>query len=218
MNGTANNSNFREIRCGSIAPGVLYRSSHPVRDGIQNNEAILLSEQARIACVLNLADNAAELHKAATVCPWYRRLVKKGCAIALNMDFDFASKKFAEKFGRGVKFMLDHGGPYLIHCFAGFDRTGFVSMVLEALMGATVTEITDDYLLSYGAGFYSAVNDGSGDTKQVVLEQLQMMNRGEPVTDANLQAGAERYLTQQAGLSETEIEALKGKLNCSVTL
>jgi protein tyrosine/serine phosphatase len=213
-----NNANFREIRFGSIAPGVLYRSSHPVPNGEQNREAVLLAGQARIACVLNLADNAADLRKAAAACPWYCRLVNKGCAIALNMDFDFESKTFAEKLGRGVKFMLDHDGPYLIHCFAGFDRTGFVSMVLEALMGATVAEIIADYLLSYGAGFYSAVNDGNGDTKQVVLEQLQMMTLGEPVTDANLQAGAERYFMRKAGLTEAEIVALKGKLGWSIIL
>jgi protein tyrosine/serine phosphatase len=211
-----NNANFREIRLGSIAPGVLYRSSHPVPNGEQNREAVLLASQARIACVLNLAETVPALKKTAAACPWYRRLMNKGCAIALNMDFDFASGEFAEKLGRGVKFMLDHDGPYLIHCFAGFDRTGFMSMVLEALMGATVSEITKDYLLSYGSGFFSAVNDGSGDDAQVVLEQLQMMNLGEPVTDENLQAGAERYLMQKAGLTEAEIGVLKTKLSCSV--
>jgi hypothetical protein len=39
-----NNSNFREIRLGSFAPGVLYRSSHPVPNGAQNTEAVLLAE------------------------------------------------------------------------------------------------------------------------------------------------------------------------------
>jgi hypothetical protein len=207
-----NNANFREIRLGSIAPGILYRSSHPVPNGEQNKEAVLLASQARIACVLNLADNTAELHKAASMCPWYRKLVHSGRAAALNMDFNFASRKFAAKLGYGIKFMLDHDGPYLIHCFAGFDRTGFVSMVLEALMGATMLEITDDYLLSYGTGFYSAVNDGDSEDAQVVLEQLRLMNMGQPIMDENLQAGAKRYLTQKAGLTEAEIVGLKEKL------
>jgi protein tyrosine/serine phosphatase len=105
----------------------------------------------------------------------------------------------------------------LLHCFAGFDRTGFVSAVLEALMGATVSEISADYLLSYGTGFFSAMNDGSGDTKQVVLAQLQMVNMEESVTDENLQAGVERYLTQKAGLTEAEIGALKGKLGIGLS-
>jgi protein tyrosine phosphatase len=114
--------------------------------------------------------------------------------------------------GYGIKFMLDHDGPYLIHCFAGFDRTGFVSMVLEALMGATITEITDDYLLSYGSWFSSAIKGGNDNGEQVVLEQLQMMNMGQPVTDENLQAEVKRYLIQKVGLTAAEIEALKNKL------
>jgi protein tyrosine/serine phosphatase len=44
--------------------------------------------------------------------------------------------------------MLNRPGPYLIHCYAGVDRTGFMAIVLEALMGASLHDIIDDYLKS----------------------------------------------------------------------
>jgi len=45
--------------------------------------------------------------------------------------------------------MASADGPYLVHCLEGKDRTGFVCIVLEALMSATYQEIVDDYMLTY---------------------------------------------------------------------
>jgi hypothetical protein len=45
-------SNFREIRMGSIAPGMLYRSSHPIQDGKQDRAIALLAGNTRIATVI----------------------------------------------------------------------------------------------------------------------------------------------------------------------
>jgi protein tyrosine/serine phosphatase len=205
--------NFREIHMGSIAPGILYRSSHPIPNGEKNNEVIKLVKKVQIACVINLADSLKVLHKSVLVCEWYRRMLISGRAIALDMDFDFASNSFAGKLGCGILFLISHDGPDLIHCFAGFDRTGFMSILLEALMGAPLNAITNDYLLSYGKGFYSAINDSENEDARVVIEQLKIINLGEPVMEKNLQTAAERYLKEKAGLSEDEIKVLKGKLS-----
>ena len=48
-----------------------------------------------------------------------------------------------------LQFMISHRGPYLIHCFAGIDRTGFVLALLEVLMGASLKEITNNYLSAF---------------------------------------------------------------------
>jgi len=47
------------------------------------------------------------------------------------------------------RFIIANDGPYLIHCTEGKDRAGFVSAVLEALMGADLQEIVADYMKSY---------------------------------------------------------------------
>ncbi|MDR0998655.1 MAG: tyrosine-protein phosphatase [Treponema sp.] len=35
---------------------------------------------------------------------------------------------------------MEHEPPYLIHCEAGIDRTGFLSMLLEAFIGTKFDE------------------------------------------------------------------------------
>ena len=42
--------------------------------------------------------------------------------------------------------MLEHEPPYLLHCNEGKDRCGFVSMLFEALAGASVDELRADYM------------------------------------------------------------------------
>ena len=45
--------------------------------------------------------------------------------------------------------MIEKDGPYLVHCTEGKDRAGFVAGLLEALMGSTVDEIKEDYMITY---------------------------------------------------------------------
>jgi hypothetical protein len=208
-----NPGNFREIRMGSIAPKTLYRSSHPLQYGEQNRHLAMLAQTTRIACVLNLTDTKDQMVSLAPLASWYRRLVSGGSVIALNMAFDFASPDFNQRLRHGLAFLIARNGPYLIHCFAGLDRTGFVAAVLEAFMGATLKEITGDYLRSYGGLFFSAVNTGQyTDNSQVILEQLAAMNNGEPVTDQTVQLAAERYLLDKVGLSKEQVRQLWKKL------
>jgi hypothetical protein len=72
-----------------------------------------------------------------------------GGVIALGMNFNGMSRRFCVQIKKGVQFMLNRPGPYLIHCYAGVDRIGFAAIVLEALMGASLHEIIDDYLKSF---------------------------------------------------------------------
>ena len=56
--------------------------------------------------------------------------------------------------------MASHEGPYLIHCTEGKDRTGFVSALLECLIGAGA----ESYLLSTGI---------SSETIQTIKDNLK---------------------------------------------
>jgi hypothetical protein len=200
--------NFREICCGAIEPGVLYRSAHPLTDGEQDCSIALQAEKARIACVLNLNDAPQALLWIKA--PWYERLVHSGRVAALDMHFDFHSEAFCRKLAWGLRFMSALPGPYLIHCYAGVDRTGFAAAVLEALLGATVQEIEKDYLRSFGdeTAAYFAENE----QHPAIYEQLTRMNGGTPVADETAQEAAKRFLTEAVGLTSAEVEVLRGRL------
>jgi protein tyrosine/serine phosphatase len=102
--------------------------------------------ESRIMTVLNLSDTTSEITRNAFYAPWYNNLLKNDRVIALGMDFKHNSDNYIKKLKRGLRFIIKSEGPWLIHCHAGVDRTGFFSMVLEAFMGATVDEIVNDYL------------------------------------------------------------------------
>ena len=116
------------------------------------------------------------------------------------------------KLKAALQFMIAHKGPYLIHCFAGVDRTGFVVALVEALMGASLKEICKGYLLafpydhsdSYRLEYYRKMKN--------ILGQLKKMAHGENLTSVNIQDAAERYLLNNIGLTQDEIAKLKSVL------
>jgi hypothetical protein len=207
-------ANFREIRMGGIGPGILYRASHPIGDGKQDPAIAQLAVPARIATILNLADKDREIKQLAISAPWYKKILDAGGVIALGMNFDGQSRQFCMQLRKGIRFMLDRPGPYLIHCYAGVDRTGFVAIVLEALMGATLCEITDDYLKSLFDEDLLAPHDSPQyKTDSVVVHEiLTKLNNGKPVTEEHVREAAERYLITNVALTKPELELLKERL------
>ena len=205
--------NFREISMGNIAPNTLYRSSHPIEDDKQEPAISMLASKARIAAIINLSDSTHEIKRKAFFAPWYNKLLQNNRVIALGMDFNQTNEKFQKKLKKGLQFIINTEGPWLIHCHAGVDRTGFVSIVLESLMGATLDDIINDYLQSFNSIFdsdiYGRVNKGDS---HVVMQILSAMGDYLPINDQNLQAIAEYYLLTAVKLSAAEIELLKRKL------
>jgi hypothetical protein len=199
--------NFRQIACGAIGVGILYRSSYPLRGDDVGRAIERLASNAGINCVLNLNDSGAMIEGNSRMVPWYKKLVEQNNVIGLGLDLNIAGIYFNHKLRDGLRFMISRNGPYLIHCFAGVDRTGFISAVLEALMGASLEEICSDYSRSFGGVFSSAFDDGYG--KNQILRQLQKINGGEEVGDNNLQSAAERYLLTEVALTQTELDCLK---------
>jgi protein tyrosine/serine phosphatase len=205
--------NFREIRIGGIAPNTLYRSSHPIKDNQQERAVSLLASKARIAAVLNLSDTNSEIVTKALFTPWYNKLLKNNKVMALGLDFGHSSVNFRKKLKKGLQFIINTEGPWLIHCFAGVDRTGFVSMVLEAFMGATLDEICNDYLLSFNSIYDSAIYGDVNETdSQVAMQLLSAMSDSQTINEQNLQHIADTYLRVKIGLSAEEVELLRDKL------
>jgi protein tyrosine/serine phosphatase len=208
----AESVNFREIRMGKIAPNTLYRSSHPIKDNKEEQVISTLVSTARIAAVLNLSDTPSEITGKAIFASWYNRLLKNNRIIALGMDFNNTSESFGKKLKTGLQFITNTEGPWLIHCHAGVDRTGFVSLVLESLMSATIDEIAKDYLQSFSSIFDSSIYGEVNKDNSLVVKLLSVMGNYESVNGQNLQVIAENYLRNTIKLSVVEIESLKRKL------
>jgi len=212
--GDAQAVNFREIRVGNIAPNTLYRSSHPIKGDEQEKVISLLAAKARIGAVINLSDTNSALSLKAIFAPWYDKLYKNNRIIALGMDFNITSEKFNKKLKKALQFIIGTQCPWLVHCHAGIDRTGFVSMVLEAFMGATVDEIANDYLLSFNSIFDSSVQSEVNKIDSlVVMKYLSVMGNSMVLNDKNLQTIAKNYLKNTIKMSPEELNLLKRKLS-----
>jgi protein tyrosine/serine phosphatase len=127
---------------------------------------------------------------------------------------DFLSEQATASLARGMRFIIEGDAPYLIHCNEGKDRAGFVSALLECLMGATLDEVVDDYMETYVN--YYGVEKGSEKYEAIVrnnlIGSLNMNFKVKDVYKADLAAEAEAYLTEDLGMSAAEVAALKAKL------
>lgn len=212
-------ANFRPIVMGNIPSGVLYRSSSPVNPQLgRNTYADQLTKAAGIKTVLNLADSDAVMKSY----PGYAQSDYSTLnVIGLDMGVDFSAPEFSAKLKTGLEYMLSHKGPYLNHCTEGKDRTGFVSALLEALMGGTLDQIKEDYMVSYENFFHIQKGPGSYDkiAGSNIIPELRMMAGVDENTDlskVDLQKAAENYLTGTVGLTADQVSALKTVLSTPV--
>ena len=183
---------------------------NPILD--RNKEADEALLNAGIQVVINMTDSKSDLRKY----PDYGLTSYSDCEIiALNMAMDFTAEDFKSKLAEGLRFIVSHNGPYLIHCIEGKDRTGFVAAALECLMGADVEEIVEDYMISF-YNFYG-VEPGTEQYDQIAKSNIEatlarVFGVGSIRDDGiDLQACAEAYLLD-TGMSEEEIDALKDRL------
>jgi protein tyrosine/serine phosphatase len=208
-----NSSNFREIRMGKISPKIVYRSNHPICNGKQVPDIILAANYAKINTVINLADNIGTLITKTAACPWYRAIYERNSVIALNirMQFDIMGKRFREKIKYGLQFMINHEPPYLIHCEAGIDRTGFLSLILESFMGANFDDIVKDYMLSYVDGDeYSEADYKNGSV--FMVNMFSKIKGASFNSNEDLQCLTKKYLLEKIGLNNIELKTLENKL------
>ena len=136
-------ANFRAVSMPCIRENLLYRSSSPVDPSDnRNREADRCLAEAGIRTVLDLADTQEEME----AYDGFRETACSGCAIIpLDLGMDFTDESFLSGTAEGIRFMLSHEGPYLIHCKEGKDRTGFLCALLEFLCGASEKEVEEDY-------------------------------------------------------------------------
>lgn len=101
--------------------------------------------------------------------------------------------------------------PILIHCNEGKDRTGFVCAVLEALCGASILEITEDYMKSFEN--YFEVQKGSETCNLIASEIIVFLKRiSGGRFNENLSESTASYLQRKAELDLREINFVKNLL------
>ena len=205
-------ANFRAVATTGMGEGRLYRSSSPVNPEInRNKEADAAAAAAGVKTFINLADNAETMQGYEGFADSY---YAKQQIIGLNLGVDFSADDFKAGLAEGMRFIAANEGPFLVHCTEGKDRAGFVSAVLEALMGASAEEITADYMVTYFN--YYGVENGTEQYNVIAASNIQKSLATAfgmtSIFDGDLQSAAVNYLAA-IGLSEEEIAAVQSKLS-----
>lgn len=227
-------ANFRVFSTSrGLAANRLFGTSNPLdatNNPVRYSVADSLAAANGIQCEVDIADTdagieqqiASEAH-IGTYCP---QLYRDKKVIALDAGVDYYTTEFQEPLALGLRFMINHDGPYLIHCTEGKERAGFVLMLLESLAGATVDEAIRDYMISYENYYhYKPYTEKWFISAHFSIERAiwliihpELLDDVLAVdwttmdfTDVNAYDVAVTYL-KQCGLTDTEIAQLKDRL------
>lgn len=213
-------ANFRDVTAGTISANVLYRSSSPINDVMNRADyAAKMMEKAGVKAVINLSDSEkkAKSYIEDSGNEYYEKLYNEGNVICLDLSYDFDSDEFQEGIGKAVKFMASHDGPYLVHCTEGKDRTGFLCALLESLMGASVSEMTSDYMQTYKNYYhYDSDSDEFKYTKKNYLREIFRdiadVDTNSELSDVDFHDAALTFLSSN-GVSDDEVSKVIEKLS-----
>ena len=204
-------ANFRAVTTTGIGAGKLYRSSSPVNPEInRNHQADAAAEKAGVKTFVNLADAEETMKGYEGFADSY---YSKQNYICLNLGVDFSSEEFRHGLAEGLRFIAKGEAPFLVHCTEGKDRAGFVSAVIEALMGASADEITADYMVTFFN--YYGVQPGTEQYDIIASSNIQKSLAAafgmESLSSGNLQESCVSYL-ESIGLTADEIAGVQAKL------
>ena len=208
-------ANFRNVATTGMGLGRFYRTSSPINPELGRNEyADAALEAAGVTVIMNLADSAED----AAGYPGFAETYYAGQkVIYLNLGVDFAAEDFKAGLAEGLRFFAENEGVYMVHCTEGKDRAGFVSALLECLMGATYEEVVADYMTTYynyygvevGTEKYDAIANSN------IIKSLEKAFGVEDLATADLSAEAKEYIAS-LGLTEAEIASLMANLGADV--
>ena len=207
-------ANFRMISTTGMGNGTLYRASSPINPSIgRNTYADAASRGAGILSFVNLADSESSAAKYEGYADTY---YSKQNICFLNLGVDFTTELNRAGLKTAMEFIAaeESKAPFLIHCNEGQDRAGFVSALLECLMGATYDEVVADYMLTFYN--YYGVKPGTDQYNQISNNIVKNLSTAfglqmSELADADLAAKAEAYF-KQLDVSDETIAAVKEKL------
>ncbi len=218
-------ANFRAMSGGNLKENFLYRGASPV-DNSRNRAAVAdsLVKQAGITCIIDLADSEADMEEyigsQGFSSEYTKSLYEKGRVALLAMGANYDSEEYKECVAAGMRHLLKYGGPAYIHCMEGKDRTGFVCLLIEALMGADYDEMCADYMKTY-ENYYGITEAETPERYEAVVSLyfdsfMEYLAGTEDTADtadtdklktADYEKGAKSYLTN-CGMTDKEIARL----------
>ena len=224
-------ANFRSIKTGNLKEGILYRGASPI-DNRRNRASTVdsLLKENNIKYDIDLADKLITSNTFVSVDnkpllgasnfvigEYFQELMDANKVVLLGMAAAYKTDDFASKMKTMFEAILNNDGPYYIHCLEGKDRTGYVCMVIEALLGATYEELIDDYFITYLN--YYGIEKGSN--KYEVIKSLHIdemiryvfgFDENTNLLKANYHTPVNSYLLS-IGLTQEQIDAIQVKLS-----
>ncbi len=221
-------ANFREVKTTNIKEGRLYRGASPFNDCYSRAHYVdnLLKEKGA-KFILDLSDSAADIEdyksKYDLTDNYALQQDKVYCSMGSNFRVDrdtdeaepnlfttFIESDFKTSLGKGLKEMIESSGPYYVHCVEGKDRTGFVCMLLEAVSGASYSEMKKDYMITYSN--YFGIQEG--DVKYDAVCNLRFDEFMEYLSDSASDLASYNYVNdakdylRACNLTDAEIDQL----------
>ncbi len=203
-------ANFRMVTTTGIGANKLYRASSPVNPSIGRSAYADAAAAANgVRSFVNLADSAESAAKYEGFADTY---YSKQNVLYLNLGVDFTSELNKSGVKEAMEFLADCPTPVLVHCNEGQDRAGFMSVLLEGLLGASYDELVQDYMATFYN--YYGVTAGTDQYAQIsnnVAKNLNLTMGLEDPVNADLQAAITAYL-ESLGVSAETIAAVKANL------
>ena len=216
-------ANFREVRGGAFPDGMLYRGCTPIEEyyGRTQTADEMLAKYG-IRTVINLANTNEEIEARIAapdfVSPNYAALYAEGSVGAYELRAIYTTEEERAQIAAALRFMIDHEGPYYLHCVVGKDRTGFMAMLLSFYMGVPLSQALNDYMLTYtniftiepGSDQYSAILNFFPVIDLKIITGLDSDNLSD-YEGLDMVWEAESYI-RGLGLSDAECALLRRKL------
>ena len=201
--------NFRTVTGGSIKPGILFRTSNPLKPRFKRNwYSDKECEKAGISKFINISENQNEIDTYKNNPEYEKSYCLKQEILANCVPADYKDEYFLECFKNALLFMAKDKRKSVIHCMEGKDRTGYMVAVLQALMGATTKEIMEDYSKSHCNFFKVNLKDHTMPLIQRQIIDYLNDNLGGNINDNNLTSKANEYLLN-IGLNPAEVQQIK---------
>ena len=207
-------ANFRAVETTGMGKGVLYRTCSPINPKHNRNTyADAALRAAGVTVVMNLADDEATARAYEGFDESYYATTS---FIALSIGVDYTSSDFQTRLAEGLRFFAANPGVYAVHCTEGKDRAGYVTALLECLMGASWAEVAADYMRTFYNYYgvtpaderYDAILGGN------LAKTLSIVFGVSDLATADLAACAESYMGR-IGLDGETIAALKKNLSAA---
>ncbi len=215
-------ANFRAMSGGALKTNLVFRGASPC-DNSHNRASTVDSilEEYNITYNIDLADSETNmtnyLNNTSYSFPYTKKLYEDFNVSLLSLSSSYEADYYKQAVVRGLSEALaksDSNSKIYIHCMEGKDRTGFVCLLIEALCGASYSELEKDYMQTY-YNYYKISKENNKDKYDAIvslyfnsfLESLHQTSDVEVLKSASFVDDAKRYLTS-GGMSEEKIEQL----------